>query len=92
LHLFLAGLGGEYPPWCRPNPATGLADITVDRAQLVFYNPDLLPEYSNYWAAKTGTHPSAAFLEGVEHVYAGWMDVPVWFLAYTEDRAVPVEI
>lgn len=25
-------------------------------------------------------------------MYAGWMDLPVWYLACTEDRAVPVEI
>lgn len=70
---------------------TGLADITVNRAQL-FYNTDLSPEDANRWAMKTGTHPAAAFVEGGEHMYAGWMDVPVWFLACTEDLAVPVEI
>ena len=88
---FLASLGGEFPPWWKPNPETGLADITVDRAQL-FYNTDLPPEDASYWAMKTGTHPAAAFLEGAEHMYAGWMDVPVWFLACTEDLSVPVEI
>jgi pimeloyl-ACP methyl ester carboxylesterase len=75
----------------KPDPKSGLAEITVDRAQ-VFYNTDLSPEEANYWAMKTGTHPAAAFLEGGEHMYAGWMDVPVWFLACTEDMAVPVEI
>lgn len=88
---FLAGLGGEFPPWWKPNPETGLADITVDRAQL-FYNTNLSPEDANHWAAKTGTHSAATFLQGGEHVYAGWMDVPVWYLACSEDMAVPVEI
>ena len=88
---FLAGTRGECPPWWKPNSMTGLADITVDRAQL-FYNTDLSPEDANHWAMKTGTHPAAAFVEGGEHMYAGWMDVPVWFLACTEDLAVPVEI
>jgi hypothetical protein len=41
---------------------------------------------------KTGTRPAAAFVESGEHMYAGWMDVPVWFLACREDLAVPVEI
>lgn len=26
-------------------------------------------------------------IEGGEYFYAGWMDVPVWFLATTEDKA-----
>jgi pimeloyl-ACP methyl ester carboxylesterase len=88
---FLASIGGEFPPWWKPNPTTGLADVTVDRAEL-FYNTDLSPEDANYWAMKTGTNSAAAFLESGEHMYAGWMDVPVWFLACTEDLALPVEI
>lgn len=41
---------------------------------------------------KRGTRPAVAFVESGEHMYAGWMDVPVWFLACREDLAVPVEI
>jgi hypothetical protein len=59
---FLAGIGGEFLPWWKPNPMTGFADITVDRAQL-FYNTDLSPEDANHRATKTGTHPAAAFVE-----------------------------
>lgn len=44
---FLAGIGGEFPPWWKLNPMTGLAGITVDRAQL-FYNTDLSPEDANH--------------------------------------------
>jgi len=29
--------------------------------------------------------------EGGEWAYAGWMDLPVWFLATVEDKALPVE-
>ena len=88
---FLAALGGDVPPWWKPNPQTGLADITVDRTGL-FYNTDLTPEDAKHWAMKTGTHPSATFLEDGEHMYAGWKDVPVWHMACTEDVAVPVNI
>jgi predicted peptidase len=31
-------------------------------------------------------------MEGGEHSYAGWMDVPVWVLATTEDKALPVQV
>lgn len=30
--------------------------------------------------------------KGGEDSYAGWMDVPVWFLAATDDKALPFEL
>ena len=30
--------------------------------------------------------------EGGEHAYAGWKDVPVWFLVTAGDRALPAEV
>jgi pimeloyl-ACP methyl ester carboxylesterase len=30
-------------------------------------------------------------MEGGEHSYSDWMDVPVWYLATTEDKALPVQ-
>ena len=30
-------------------------------------------------------------MEGGEHAYAGWIDVPVWYLSTMEDRALPVQ-
>jgi hypothetical protein len=65
---FLTGLGGEFPPWWRPNSDTGLAEIGVDRAEL-FYHTDLSLEDAKMWAAKTGTHPAAAFIAGGEHIF-----------------------
>lgn len=29
--------------------------------------------------------------EGGEHAYAGWLDVPNWYLSTTEDKAFPVQ-
>ena len=30
--------------------------------------------------------------DGAESTYAGWLDVPVWYLACTEDSALPVHV
>lgn len=34
---------------------------------------------------------SKALAEGGEHAYAGWKDVPVWYLATIEDKGLPFE-
>lgn len=31
-------------------------------------------------------------MEGGEHSYAGWKDVPLWFLTATEDNTLHVEV
>lgn len=43
------------------------------------------------WASRLLTQSSRAFTTGTEDSYAGWMDVPVWFLATVEDRGLPVD-
>lgn len=30
-------------------------------------------------------------MEGGEAAYAGWMEVPVWYLSTTADQALPIE-
>lgn len=85
---FAGHLGGLRPDafWV---PLGDYAHITRPFAPL-FYN-DLSPEEGQYWAEKVGTHSLAAFMEGDEHMYAGWMDVPVWYLVTKDDKCIALE-
>jgi hypothetical protein len=56
----------------------------------LFYH-DLPVEEGNYWVGKLQKHSSKALAEGEEHAYAGWKDVPVWYLATIEDKGLPFE-
>jgi pimeloyl-ACP methyl ester carboxylesterase len=87
---FIEGLGGKPPPTWRSDPS-GFAVITVDPRQLFYH--DLPEEEGNYWVGKLEKQALRPMMdpEGGEHSYAGWMDVPVWFLATTEDKAFPVQ-
>ena len=40
---------------------------------------------------RLGQHSAKSLLEGGELAYAGWKDVPVWFLATVTDQAFPIE-
>ena len=88
--LFFTGhLGNRPSPWWTPNPENGRAELTLDPSPL-FYN-DLPPEEGEFWARKLNSQSTAGLMEGGEHAYAGWMDVPAWYLACNNDKAVPVE-
>ncbi|KAF2096499.1 alpha/beta-hydrolase [Rhizodiscina lignyota] len=71
----------------------GWATIPHEVARKNFYN-DLPQEEQDEWLDKM-TLQSDATLEGPggrQGVYAGWMDVPVWFLVCTLDQGVPKEV
>lgn len=86
---FLAGLGGNPPPTWKLDPESGFAVIVAEPRELFYH--DLSVEEGNYWVGRLEKQSLKAFTEGGEHTYAGWMDVPVWFLATTEDRAFPIQ-
>ncbi|MCJ1395344.1 hypothetical protein MMC18_009410 [Xylographa bjoerkii] len=86
---FTDNLGGKPPPSWKVDPQSGFAVITVD-PRLLFYH-DLPVEEGDYWVGKLEKESLKAMMEGGEHAYAGWMDVPVWYLATTEDKALPVQ-
>lgn len=76
------------PPTWRANEATGFADIVTPPAQLFYH--DLPTEEAAEWVAQLTPQSLKALFEGGEHSYAGWLDVPVWYIGTVEDRGLPV--
>lgn len=87
---FLDALGGKPPPIWKEDTETGLAVLVVDERELFYH--DLLEEEGNYWVGKLTKQSMKAFTTGADVGYAGWKEVPVWYLATTEDRSHPTEV
>lgn len=85
---FLAPFGGVAPPFFTLDPS-GFAVLAVDPRD--FFYHDLPDEEARYRVGKLEKQASLALLEGGEHVYSGWKDVPCWFLATIEDKGLPIE-
>lgn len=83
------GFGGKPLPEWKLDPESGFATILVDPRELFYH--DLPLDEGNYWAGKLENQSLAALTEGRERSYAGWMDVPVWYLSTTEDKALPLD-
>jgi pimeloyl-ACP methyl ester carboxylesterase len=88
---FADALGGKLPPSWNVDEETGFAVILAPPRE-TFYH-DLPVEEGEYWVGKITKQAARPFMhpEGREHSYAGWMDVPVWYLATTVDQALPYE-
>ncbi|KAF4982468.1 hypothetical protein FZEAL_1922 [Fusarium zealandicum] len=86
---FLDGLGGKPPPSWDADYENNVAALKVDIRELFYH--DLSEEEGDYWVGRIQSQSLKAFTEGAEDAYAGWMEVPVWYLATTEDRALPIE-
>lgn len=85
---FIDCLGGSPPPTWRIDDS-GFAIWNVDPIPLFYH--DLPEEERQCWAGKMTKLSLKSVMEGGEFAYAGWKDVPAWFLATTDDRALPVE-
>jgi pimeloyl-ACP methyl ester carboxylesterase len=85
---FLEPLGGVPPPAFKLNKETGMVDLACDPRE-TFYH-DLPPEERDEWTSKITGQSLKALTEGGEVSYAGWKDVPNWYLSTTEDRALPL--
>lgn len=86
---FIDGLGGSPPPSWRIDPS-GFAVIVAEPRELFYH--DLPVEEGDYWVSRLEKQALKAMMEGGEFSYAGWRDLPVWFLATTEDKALPTEV
>ena len=86
---FLDGFDGKPPPIWHMDPDTGFAAITVDPKELFYH--DLPEEEGRHWVENLTKQSNRAFTEGADVSYAGWKDVPCWYLATTEDKALPIE-
>jgi len=86
---FLDGLGGKPPPSWTIDSESGYAVLVAEPRQLFYH--DLPVEEGEFWVKRLGQHSAKSLLEGGELAYAGWKDVPVWFLATVTDQAFPIE-
>ncbi|KIW90349.1 uncharacterized protein Z519_08994 [Cladophialophora bantiana CBS 173.52] len=86
---FLDGLGGQPPPSWKLEPESGFAVIVADPQELFYH--DLSEEEGKAWVSELTKHSLKTLTEGDEHTSAGWMEVPVWYLATKNDKAFPVE-
>lgn len=86
---FLGGFGDKPPPIWKLDEETGFVVLLIDPRELFYH--DLPVDEGNYWVGKLKQQSIISLTEGGEHAYSGWMDVPVWYLATTEDKALPFE-
>ncbi|KAJ5587141.1 uncharacterized protein N7459_002906 [Penicillium hispanicum] len=56
----------------------------------VFYN-DLSPEDAQLWKSRLLKHSNGTLTDR-DNVYAGWADVPVWYLVCSRDQAIPLQV
>ena len=85
---FMDPFFGHPPPQWRVNKETGFADIVIDPKE--FFYHDLPLEEAEYWTSELTTQSLKALFEGGEYAYAGWRDVPSWYIGTVEDRGLPV--
>jgi pimeloyl-ACP methyl ester carboxylesterase len=85
---FMDPFFGRPPPSWRVNNATGYADLVTPPRELFYH--DLPRDEADYWASQLTTQSLKALFEGGEYAYAGWLDVPVWYIGTIEDRGLPV--
>ncbi|CEN62209.1 hypothetical protein ASPCAL08847 [Aspergillus calidoustus] len=85
---FMDPFFGHPPPAWRVNKETGHAELVTSPRELFYH--DVSEEEAEYWVTQLTTQCLKALFEGGEHTYAGWRDVPVWYLGTTEDRGLPV--
>lgn len=85
---FMDPFFGHPPPSWRVNNDTGFAEIVTPPRELFYH--DLPAEEAEYWVTQLTTQSLKALFEGGEFTYAGWRDVPAWYIGTVEDRGLPV--
>ncbi|AEO59880.1 hypothetical protein MYCTH_2308500 [Thermothelomyces thermophilus ATCC 42464] len=85
---FMDPFFGHPPPSWRVNKETGYAELVVSPRELFYH--DVPADEAEYWVSQLTTQSLKALFEGGEHSYAGWKDVPVWYIGTIEDRGLPV--
>lgn len=85
---FLEATGGVPPPFIALDHDAGYANLTVDPRELFYH--DLAASEAEHWVQQITKQSLKSLAEGGEHAYSGWKDVPTWYLATVEDRALPV--
>lgn len=76
------------PPTWRVNKETGFAEFVTPPRKLFYH--DLPEDEAEEWVAQLTPQSLEALFKGGEHSYAGWRDVPVWYIGTVEDQGLPV--
>ncbi|OJZ83892.1 hypothetical protein ASPFODRAFT_292090 [Aspergillus luchuensis CBS 106.47] len=79
---------GHPPPSWRANHTTGFAELVTSPRELFYH--DLPEEEARYWVSQLRPQSLKALFEGGEFSYAGWKDVPCWYIGTEGDRGLPV--
>lgn len=87
---FLEATGGVPPPFISLDTDAGFANLIADPRELFYH--DLDASEADRWIRQLTKQSLKSLAEGGEHAYSGWKDVPTWYLAAIEDRALPVEV
>lgn len=87
---FLEATGGVPPPFIGLDHEAGFANLLADPKELFYH--DLDATEADHWIQQLTKQSLKSLAEGGEHAYSGWKDVPTWYLAAIEDRALPVEL
>lgn len=85
---FMDPFFGRPPPAWRINNETGYAELVADPRE--FFYHDLPREEAEYWTSQLTMQSLKSLFEGGEHAYAGWQDVPAWYIGTVEDQGLPV--
>jgi pimeloyl-ACP methyl ester carboxylesterase len=89
---FIDGLGGSPPPSWKVDEESGFAVLVAEPRELFYH--DLPVEEGEYWVGKLTKQASRPLMhkEGGEHAYAGWMDIPAWYLATSQDAGGDITV
>ena len=87
---FMDPLFGIPPPTWRVNRETGFAELVTPPRQLFYH--DVPADEADYWVSQLTPQSLKALFEGGEYAYAGWQDVPVWYIGTTKDKGLPVAL
>ncbi|SPO03242.1 uncharacterized protein DNG_05924 [Cephalotrichum gorgonifer] len=87
---FMDPFFGRPPPSWRVNSETGFADLVASPREMFYH--DVPEEEAEYWVSQLTTHSLKSLFEGGEFAYAGWMNVPAWYIGTVEDRGLPVAV
>lgn len=85
---FMDPFFGRPPPAWRVNNETGYAELVTSPRELFYH--DLPEDEADYWVSQLTSQSLKALFEGGEYTYAGWKDVPSWYIGTVEDRGLPV--
>lgn len=85
---FMDPFFGHPPPSWRVNKETGYAELVAPPRDLFYH--DVPEEEAEYAVSQLTNQSLKSLFEGGEHSYAGWMDVPSWYIGTVEDRGLPV--